>query len=63
MNSFFEIIFSKETLILVGLFILSIFLMDKVEAMMTTKDTLYPALVFLIPVIAIFFLFIKPTLK
>ena len=47
----------------VALFALSVFLMDKVEAMMTTKDTLYPALVFLLPVAAVIYFFVLPTIK
>ena len=49
--------------LVVGLFFLSIPLMDKVEAMMTTKDTLYPALVFLLPVAAVIYFFVLPTIK
>ena len=49
--------------LVVGLFFLSIPLMDKVEEMMVTKDTLYPALVFLIPVAAVIYLFVLPTIK
>lgn len=63
MKSAFEIIFSKETLYLVVLFILSILGMDFIESKLITKDTLYPALIFIIPVIAWFFLFVKPTIK
>ena len=39
--------------LVVGLFFLTFPIMDKVEAMMTTKDTLYPALVFLLPIAAV----------
>ncbi len=49
--------------VVVALFALSVFLMDKVEAMMTTKDTLYPALVFLLPVAAVIYFFVLPTIK
>ena len=49
--------------LVVGLFFLSILLMDKVEEMMVTKDTLYPALVFLIPVAAVIYFFVLPTIK
>ena len=49
--------------LVVGLFFLSIPLMDKVEEMMVTKDTLYPALVFLIPVAAVIYFFVLPTIK
>lgn len=49
--------------VVVGLFFLSILLMDKVEEMMVTKDTLYPALVFLIPVAAVIYFFVLPTIK
>lgn len=49
--------------LVVGLFFLSIPLMDKVEEMMVTKDTLYPALVFLLPVAAVIYFFVLPTIK
>lgn len=49
--------------LVVGLFFLSIPLMDKVEEMMVTKDTLYPALVFLIPVAAVIYFFVLPTVR
>jgi len=49
--------------LVVSLFFLSIPLMDKVEEMMVTKDTLYPALVFLLPVAAVIYFFVLPTIK
>jgi hypothetical protein len=49
--------------LMVGLFILSLFLMDKVESLMVEKNTLYPALVFLIPLSAIYYFFVRPTIK
>ncbi len=49
--------------LVVGLFTLSVFLMDKIEALLATKDTLYPALVFLIPVAAVIYFFVLPTIK
>ena len=49
--------------LVVALFGISLFLMDKVEALMTTKDTLYPALVFLLPVAAVIYFFVLPTIK
>ena len=49
--------------VVVGLFFLTFPLMDKVEAVLTTKDTLYPALVFLIPVAAVIYFFVLPTIK
>ena len=49
--------------VVVGLFFLTFPLMDKVEAALATKDTLYPALVFLIPVAAVIYFFVLPTIK
>ena len=49
--------------VVVSLFFLTFPLMNKVEEMMTTKDTLYPALVFLIPVIAVIYFFVLPTIR
>lgn len=49
--------------LVVGLFFLTFPIMDKVEAMMTTKDTLYPALVFLLPIAAVIYFFVLPTIK
>lgn len=49
--------------VVVSLFFLTFPIMDKVEEMMTTKDTLYPALVFLIPVIAVIYFFVLPTIR
>lgn len=49
--------------VVIGLFFLSTFLMIKIESWMVDKNTLYPALVFLLPAIAWFFLFVKPTIK
>ena len=49
--------------LVVGLFFLTFPIMDKVEALMTTKDTLYPALVFLIPIAAVIYFFVLPTIK
>ena len=63
MNSFFEIIFSKETAILVVLFIISVVLMDITESTLTVKNTLIPALIFVIPAIVWYFYFVKPTIK
>ena len=49
--------------LVVALFGISVFLMDKVEAMMVTKDTLYPALVFILPIIAVIYFFVLLTIK
>lgn len=49
--------------LVVGLFIITFPLMDKVEEMMTEKGTLYPALLFLIPVVAVIYFFVLPTIK
>lgn len=63
MKSAFDIIFSKETAILVVLFIISIVLMDITESSLTIKNTLLPALIFIIPAIVWYFYFVKPTIK
>ena len=47
----------------VGLFFLTFPIMDKIESLMTTKDTLYPALVFLLPAVAVIYFFVLPTIK
>ena len=49
--------------LVVTLFFLTFPIMDKVEALMTIKDTLYPALVFLLPVVAVVYFFVLPTIK
>ena len=49
--------------LVVGLFIITFPLMDKVEEMMTEKGTLYPSLLFLIPVVAVIYFFVLPTIK
>jgi len=63
MNSFFEIIFSKDTAIVVLMFILAAFLCLKIEDISETKNTLYPILGVL-PSIAIwYFYFVRNTIK
>jgi len=63
MNSFVEIIFSKDTLIMVLICVLAGFLSLKIEDISETKNTLYP-LVGIIPSIAIwYFYFVKKTTK
>ena len=49
--------------LIVGLFFLSFPIMDKIESALATKDTLYPALVFLLPVAAVIYFFVLPTIK
>jgi len=63
MSNFREAFFSKYTLIIVGLFFVSLFLMSLVEGALTVKNSLVPALVFLIPAIVWFFVFVKPTIN
>ena len=58
-----RIFFEWPFWVVVGLFFLTFPIMDKIEALMTTKDTLYPALVFLIPVAAVIYFFVLPTIK
>ncbi len=63
MDGWKEVIFSKETAVLVVLFIISIVLMDITENALTVKNTLLPALIFVIPAIVWCFYFVKPTIK
>ena len=63
MDGWKGVIFSKETAILVALFILSIVMMSTIENSLTVKNTLVPALVFIIPAIVWYFYFVKPTIK
>lgn len=63
MSNFREAFFSKYTLILVGLFFLAWWLIGSAEDAMTVKNTALPALLFLIPAVVWFFVFVKPTIK
>lgn len=63
MSNFREAFFSKYTLIIVGLFFVSLLLMSLVEGALTVKNSLIPAFVFLIPAIVWFFVFVKPTIN
>jgi len=63
MSNFREAFLSKYTLIIVGLFFISLFLMSLVEGALTVKNSLIPAFVFLIPAIVWFFVFVKPTIN
>jgi hypothetical protein len=49
--------------LVVGLYFFSAFLMIKIESWMTEKNTLYPALLFVIPVIATIYFFVLPTVR
>ena len=63
MSNLRETFFSKYTLIIVGLFFVSLFLMSLVEGALTVKNSLIPALVFILPAIVWFFVFVKPTIN
>ncbi len=63
MNSFFNIIFSKDTGVVVLMFILAVFLSLKIEDMNTDKNTLYPLLGVIPSIIIFIFYFVKPTVK
>ena len=63
MSNFREAFFSKYTLIIVGLFFLTGWWMASTEEALTVKNSLVPALVFLIPAIVWFFVFVKPTIN
>lgn len=63
MSNFREAFFSKYTLILVGLFFLSVWLMTSIEDALTVKNSFLPALVFLVPAVVWYFVFVKPTIK
>lgn len=63
MSNFREAFLSKYTLIIVGLFFVSLFLMSLVEGALTVKNSLVPALVFILPAIVWFFVFVKPTIN
>lgn len=63
MSNFREAFFSKYTLILVGLFFLSIWLMTSIEDALTVKNTALPALLFLVPAAIWFYAFVLPTIK
>ena len=63
MSNFREAFFSKYTLIIVVLFFISLFLMSLVEGALTVKNSLVPALVFILPAIVWFFVFVKPTIN
>ncbi len=63
MDGWKGVIFSKETAVLIVLFIISIVLMDVTESALTVKNTWLPALIFIIPAIVWYFYFVKPTIK
>jgi len=63
MSNFREAFLSKYTLIIVGLFFLTGWWMASTEEALTVKNSLVPALVFLIPAIVWFFVFVKPTIN
>lgn len=58
-----KIFFEWPFWLVVGLFFLSAFLMIQTEHIMTEKNTLYPALFFIIPVIAVIYFFVLPTVR
>jgi len=63
MSNFREAFLSKYTLIIVGLFFLTGWWMASTEEALTVKNTLLPALIFLIPAVVWFFVFVLPTIK
>lgn len=63
MDGWKGVVFSKETATLVALFVLSIVMMSTIENSLTVKNTLVPALIFIIPAVVWYFYFVKPTIK
>lgn len=63
MNNLQEALFSKYTLLMVGLFLLAWWLIGSAEGAMTVKNTALPALLFLVPATIWFYAFVLPTIK